>query len=356
MLPKQISYILGSDSITVFLKGKSYTINKQAQTFNAVLAAVKANDIEALDNAVNIRQGIANSLSKSSDKVRIEGTKIFYADRDITTLVGSRIFEMLDLGLDTTPMVRCIERLMLNPSKRATDELIGFLVACSLPITPDGFFLAYKRVNANYLDVHSGTVLNKPYNANFTDGDIKFINSAKQGKQGEVKVEIIDGVTTVSMPRNLVNENKDETCSEGLHFCSFSYLASFSGARTVVLKIDPADVVSIPSDYNNSKGRTCRYQVVDEIDISTTKIKDGFTTQYTKPVPVVNKRWEDKKVEVKVEPVVAIPVGSSLTVSEVKRIKGFLSQGLSIASIARSVGTSPRTVARIRDGETYVGV
>jgi hypothetical protein len=32
----------------------------------------------------------------------------------------------------------------------------------------------------------------------------------------------------------------------------------------MILKINPADVVSIPSDYNNTKGRTCRYEVVGE--------------------------------------------------------------------------------------------
>jgi hypothetical protein len=34
----------------------------------------------------------------------------------------------------------------------------------------------------------------------------------------------------------------------------------------VIVKINPRDVVSIPTDYNDSKGRACRYEVVDEID------------------------------------------------------------------------------------------
>ena len=32
----------------------------------------------------------------------------------------------------------------------------------------------------------------------------------------------------------------------------------------MIVKINPADVVAIPSDYNNTKGRTCRYEVVSE--------------------------------------------------------------------------------------------
>ena len=40
----------------------------------------------------------------------------------------------------------------------------------------------------------------------------------------------------------------------------------FGGERIVIVKINPRDVVSIPTDYNDSKGRACRYEVVDEID------------------------------------------------------------------------------------------
>jgi hypothetical protein len=67
------------------------------------------------------------------------------------------------------------------------------------------------------------------------------------------------------MPRNQVDDNKDNTCSAGLHFCSFDYLKSFGGSRIMILKINPADVVSIPSDYNQQKGRTWRYTVIGEV-------------------------------------------------------------------------------------------
>ena len=33
----------------------------------------------------------------------------------------------------------------------------------------------------------------------------------------------------------------------------------------MILKINPADVVAIPKDYNNTKGRTCRYEVIGEL-------------------------------------------------------------------------------------------
>jgi hypothetical protein len=132
-------------------------------------------------------------------------------------------------------MVQFMENLMQNPSKRAVTELYGFLEKNSLPITPDGHFLAYKRVRFDYKDCHTGTMDNSV---------------------GKV----------VEMERNNVDDDKDRTCSTGLHFCSQSYLGHFGGERIVIVKINPRDVVSIPSDYNDSKGRACQYEVVDEID------------------------------------------------------------------------------------------
>lgn len=135
------------------------------------------------------------------------------------------------------PLLRFLDNLLDNPSARAVNELYGFLEYGKLPITDDGHFIAYKRVRSDYKSVYGGEVDN-------SIGNI------------------------VSMPRNQVNDNKDETCSYGLHFCSFDYLSHYSGEKVVVLKINPRDVVSIPTDYHNTKGRACQYEVVGELDNS----------------------------------------------------------------------------------------
>jgi hypothetical protein len=71
------------------------------------------------------------------------------------------------------------------------------------------------------------------------------------------------------MPRNEVDDNRSNLCSDGLHFCSFSYLGHFgsgAGNRVLIVKVDPADVVSIPADYNDAKARACRMEVIGEIE------------------------------------------------------------------------------------------
>jgi hypothetical protein len=81
----------------------------------------------------------------------------------------------------------------------------------------------------------------------------------------------------VEMERNSVDDNSSNTCSSGLHFCSQEYLSSFGGERTVIVKINPRDVVSIPNDYNNSKGRACRYEVIGEVGVRQEDEEQDFT-------------------------------------------------------------------------------
>jgi hypothetical protein len=385
----KFNYILGGDSITVFVDGNSYTINKQAPTYDLVVKAVKANDIKALTDAVNIRQGIANQLqkSRSTERVKIDAAKgsITCDGFEVSHIVSGRIFDMIAAGFDVKPMVRFLENCADNPSNRAMKELFGFVDACRLPITEDGYFLAYKRVRSDYKDVHSGT----------------FDNSVGQ---------------VCEMPRNQVDEDKDRTCSAGLHFCSYDYLKSFGGERIMVLKINPRDVVAIPSDYNNSKGRTCRYEVVDEIPVNeynlpSTPIADGFTTGYVDnsydddasdwdesyddegPLTILSEyeiedmvdlysdeNWTVEELadyfDITVDDVndilkahdlldntpavvpasVEVANGVKLTPARVKAIRKLLNKGETLASIARQFGVHPRSIARIRDGEAWTDV
>ena len=162
--------------------------------------------------------------------------------------LSNKIIKMHSQGFDCQAMVNFISNLYDNPSQVAISELYLFIESCDLPITEDGHFIAYKIVNDDYTDCHTGKINNRV---------------------GETPI----------MPRGLVDDNRNNTCSRGLHFCSKSYLRSFGGAdrRCMIVKINPADVVSIPSDYNNAKGRTWTYEVVGEIEgdwLSTLPNKD----------------------------------------------------------------------------------
>lgn len=233
-------YLIQGDNITLVVDNKPHTVNRTHPVYQRLVDAVKSNDWDTVRDVIDPKQVV---LNWAQGHISVQGDQLFWQGQPFHGALSRRMIDMLREGFDIGPMAAFMTNLMQNPSKRSVDELYGFLEANRLPITPDGHFLAYKRVRDDYLDCHSGTMDNSP---------------------GRV----------VEMPRNQVDDNKENTCSAGLHFCSQEYLSSFGGARTVIVKINPRDVVSIPTDYNNSKGRACRYEVISELAV---KEEDAFT-------------------------------------------------------------------------------
>jgi hypothetical protein len=263
-------YLIQGDNIVVVIGNVIHTVSKTHVTYSDVLSAIKAQDWDKVKEVVEPKKVI---LTYGKGNVSIDGDTLLWKGQEFDGYLAVRMIDMLKEGFSIDPFAAFMENLMQNPSARAVKELYGFLEKANMTITPDGCFLAFKKVDDNYYDVHSRTVLNKPYDL-FTAEDFDAIKKV-QGKKKEVTVEISkDGVTVVSMERNQVDDNRDNTCSEGLHFCSKDYLDSFSGSRIVILKINPRDVVSIPSDYNATKGRTCRYEVIGELAVA---VNDAFT-------------------------------------------------------------------------------
>ena len=228
--------ITGSGKIAATIEGVSYTIDTDHPKYKEALDCVRNRDWETFVDIVNIAKQVQNYFSNSNSGVEIKDGLVTYNGEVIHNTLTKRIISFIRDGLPYEPLVKFFNNLMDNPSKRAVDELYDFLEAGELPITEDGCFLAYKNVRKNYMDIHSGTFRNMV-------GDV------------------------CEMPRNRVDEERERTCSYGLHFCSIAYLPHFSdsdGGHTMIVKINPKDVVSIPADYNNTKGRTCRYEVVAE--------------------------------------------------------------------------------------------
>lgn len=230
----QPAVIITRSGISAIIGGNSYVVETDHPKYEQALEAVRQKNWIKFVNLVNISKQVQSYFDGID--VEIKDGSINYHGQIIHNTLTKRILNFMRDGLPHEPLLNFFKNLMENPSKRAVDELYDFLEVGELPITEDGCFLAFKNVRSNYLDIHSG----------------KFDNSV--GKVCE-------------MPRNAVDEDKERTCSYGLHFCSIKYLPSFSdtdGGKTMIVKINPKDVVAIPADYNNTKGRTCRYQVVAE--------------------------------------------------------------------------------------------
>lgn len=254
-------YLIQGDNIVIVVDNKQHTVNRSHIGYDKIKEAIKEGDWETVRKTVNPERLVVDF---GQGNIEVQGSRLFWQGRELKNALVRKIIAMIEEGYGVEPLVNFMENLMQNPSMTAVNELYRFLEVGNLPITPDGHFLAFKKVNDDYMDVHSNTVLNKPAPLLTPEEVSQFPMIGGQRK--EVTVDVVDGETVVSMPRNAVDDQRNNTCSAGLHFCSMDYLNHFPGDRIVILKINPADVVSIPSDYNDTKGRTWRYVVQGELE------------------------------------------------------------------------------------------
>lgn len=129
-----------------------------------------------------------------------------------------------------------LKRLAEMPKSRthSVEDLLKFLERGDLPITDDGRIVFYKLLNKSdgqfgYVDCHSGNV--------------------QQGANVEVR-----------MAESLVDPNRRNECSNGLHVARRQYLRSFGGEVCFLGTLAPEDVVAVP-DYDANKMRVCAYQL-----------------------------------------------------------------------------------------------
>ena len=229
----------GNGTISLMIDGKMKPVDTAHKFYNEIKTALKEQNWEIIPELVDIKTSVETAINSgcAKGKVLIKDGEVFYNGTLIHNSLTNRIVNMAKEGFDIGHMVKFLENLMANPSYRAVTELYDFLEAGAIPITDKGTFLTYKKITGEWKDIHSGT----------------FDNSI-----GSV----------VEMPRNMVNEDSSQTCSAGLHVCSYGYLPNFGWGednRVVVCEVNPADVVSIPNDYNNTKMRVCKYTVIGEV-------------------------------------------------------------------------------------------
>lgn len=235
----RVPFTLTSESLSVFADGKMHTLRSSHANFDKVVEMLKQpdHDEKAIAEACNVEQFVRNATSNTSG-VEVKYGQVFYNGEAIHNSLTDKLLALLEQGFDVTPWTQFLSNLMENPSYRSREALYDFLEHFNAPLTEDGCFIAFKRVRGDFKDIHSGTFDNSP---------------------GQV----------LSMPRSQVDDDNSRTCSAGLHVCADEYLkgfANYGDNKTVVVKVNPADVVSVPYDYNFSKMRTCRYEVLREIE------------------------------------------------------------------------------------------
>lgn len=197
--------------------------------------ASEAEIYEIASQELSVKKFIDSSPTDGRASVR-DG-KVFVDGEEVHGTIVSRINDLMEQGIPFDNLLRFLDRLALNPSMQSREELYDFLENENLPITEDGYFIAYKAVTSEYKDLYSRTIDNSP------------------GQH-------------VKIDRTKVDDNRNRGCAKGLHVGAISYVYSYGGSHSniVVVKVDPAGVVSVPHCSAHQKCRVCEYEVLRDFD------------------------------------------------------------------------------------------
>lgn len=125
---------------------------------------------------------------------------------------------------------------IIDNRQHSVEDLMRFLEKADLPIAEDGSIIAYKilkRKKGKYVDCHTARVVQQV-------GSYVCVNE------------------------NLVDLNRRNECSNGLHIARRGYIGQFSGDVCVLCKIDPEDVMVVPHNDAN-KIRVKGYHILAEL-------------------------------------------------------------------------------------------
>lgn len=183
-------------------------------------------------------------------------------DATIVAVVGNQMVEGVErlkpqikrateIG-STAAMNRFMERVAAVASKRrhSANDLLKFLEKGDLPIAEDGSIIIYKILRRHhtksgyYVDCYTGLVPQR-------------VGSF------------------VVMDEALVDPDRYNECSNGLHVARRGYINTFSGDLVVLAKVAPEDVIAVPHKDAN-KMRVCGYHILFELpDTAYEKLKRG---------------------------------------------------------------------------------
>lgn len=240
-----MKYIIANDgNVTAVVGGETYAFGKSHPHYEKLVGYLKSNNVEHFEACFDVVSRINNYCE---GYVNCKDGSLNWDGIEMPDMFTGTILDMIKQGFPFEPMLNFLDNLSQNPSDHAIIELFDFMNNKHMPITSDGCFLAYKAVKNDYKDIYSGT----------------FDNSV--GSVCEIN-------------RNKVNKNRDEGCGKGLHVGAIDYAKSYGGInlddedrgdggnRLMICKVNPRDVVSVPTDSRYQKLRCCRYEVVSEFD------------------------------------------------------------------------------------------
>jgi hypothetical protein len=230
----KVSYTLVGPRGSIYLsyEGNHVTLGSDHKFYSEIRELIKQKRQDEIPDVLNRQPVPLTEYIQGSGLHLVNGQLQDSEGNDLPAVLSQRLVDLNEEGFPVGSLVTFWNNLKENPSSNSREQLFKFLEQNGHPLTDDGHFIAYRGVTSDFKDVYSKTFDNSP---------------------GSV----------CEMPRAKVDDNPNRTCSRGLHVAAYEYASTF-GPVTVEVKVNPADVVAVPTDYNGQKMRVCKFVVVQE--------------------------------------------------------------------------------------------
>ena len=224
-----MNYIILPNSLVLNHEGNTTTIIKEDGRFSQIIEKIKEGKLDEIIPLLSIAKGLED---KGFD---IRHGLVHVNGEALPDALSQRVVDFYNNNLPFAPLLKFWAKLKSNPSFNSRQMLYKFLEHNGHPITTEGNFIAYRAVRSDFMDKHSGTMDNSVGNI-------------------------------VEVPRSQVDDNPNNTCSHGLHVATLTYASGFGsgGDKVLDVEVSPEDVVAVPTDYDGTKMRVCRFKVVAE--------------------------------------------------------------------------------------------
>lgn len=225
-----VRYSLTAKSLTLYVSGESPRVyDADSRVYKEGVSLIKGGRADELGDLLEK----VNRVVCSVDGMSVENDVVFVDGESVPCVFGDKLKEMARMDLPVDSWLNFWRLLRDNPSYNSVRELADCLERNHHPLLPDGRFLAWKGVRTDFKDKYSG----------------KFDNSV-----GNI----------VSVPRNEVDDNREMHCSNGLHVATYEYASNYAGCDGVLVEVavNPANVVSVPTDSSFQKMRVTEYEVL----------------------------------------------------------------------------------------------
>lgn len=247
----------GSDGAVLSVFGDiNESITSDSGTFDEAVRYLTTTSPEDLDpnevaRLVSPKRAVEAYLRRVSDRVSFKGNALLFDGDEINNSLTRTIIRLSSEDGDGNPskLVKFLENLMNNPNEHSREQLYDWVSPRDITITADGHFLAYKGVNEDLTSKRSGPgIVNS----------VEFEYAALDNSPGNV----------LEFARSKVDSRSDVGCSVGLHAGTYEYASDYAGSfgKLVLVKINPRDVVSVPTDCEAQKLRVSRYEVIEVIE------------------------------------------------------------------------------------------